>query len=159
MSMCRVFFCVVGRGCLLWPVHSLVKILLVFDLLHFVLQGQICSTLGLPLLCFISQLWGTQGEINPFVFIGRTIAEIKVLVAQLFPTLCDPWISACQASLFITIYRRSLRLRSIESVMPSSHFILGRPLLLLPPIPPSIRVFFQSVNTSHEVAKVLEFQL
>ena len=35
----------------------------------------------------------------------------------------------------------SLRLRSIESVMPSSHLILGRPLLLLPPIPPSIRVF------------------
>ena len=41
----------------------------------------------------------------------------------------------------ITISRSSLRLMSIESVMPSSHLILGRPLLLLPPIPPSIRVF------------------
>ena len=41
----------------------------------------------------------------------------------------------------ITISRSSLRLTSIESVMPSSHLILGRPLLLLPPIPPSIRVF------------------
>ena len=43
--------------------------------------------------------------------------------------------------LSITISRSSLRLTSIESVMPSSHLILSRPLLLLPPIPPSIRVF------------------
>ena len=52
-----------------------------------------------------------------------------------------PWITACQASLFITHSRSSLRLTSIESVMPSSHLILCRPLLLLPPIPPSIRIF------------------
>ena len=44
-------------------------------------------------------------------------------------------------SLSITSYRSSLRLMCIESVMPSSHLILCRPLLLLPPIPPSIRVF------------------
>ena len=52
-----------------------------------------------------------------------------------------PWITARQASLSITNSLRSLRLTSIESVMPSSHHILGCPLLLLPPIPPSIRVF------------------
>ena len=52
-----------------------------------------------------------------------------------------PWIAARQASLSITNSRSSLRLTSIESVMLSSHLILGRPLLLLPPIPPSIRVF------------------
>ena len=57
---------------------------------------------------------------------------------RLFTT---PWIAACQASLSITNSRSSLRLRSIESVMPSSHLILCCPLLLLPPIPPSIRVF------------------
>ena len=51
------------------------------------------------------------------------------------------WIAARQASLSITISRSSIRLMSIESVMPSSHLILGRPLLLLPPILPSIRVF------------------
>ena len=45
MSMCRVFFCVVGRGCLLWPVHFLGKTLLVFALLHSVFQGQICLLL------------------------------------------------------------------------------------------------------------------
>ena len=52
-----------------------------------------------------------------------------------------PWITAHQASLSTTNSRSSLRLTSIESVMPSSHLILCRPLLLLPPIPPSIRVF------------------
>jgi len=52
-----------------------------------------------------------------------------------------PLIAAHQASLSITNSRSSLRLTSIESVMPSSHFILYRPLLLLPPIPSSIRVF------------------
>ena len=52
-----------------------------------------------------------------------------------------PWIAAHQASLSITISQSSLRLTSIESEMPSSHLILGRPLLLLPPIPPRIRVF------------------
>ena len=52
-----------------------------------------------------------------------------------------PWIAARQASLSITNSRSSPRLTSIESVMPSSHLILCRPLVLLPPIPPSIRVF------------------
>ena len=51
------------------------------------------------------------------------------------------WIAACQASLSITISRNSLRLTSIESVMPSSHLILCCPLFLQPQIPPSIRVF------------------
>ena len=75
---------------------------------------------------------------------------------RLFTT---PWITERQASLSITNSWSSLRLTSIESVMPSSHLILCRPLLLLPSIPSSIRVFFQWVNPSHEVAKVLEFQL
>ena len=52
-----------------------------------------------------------------------------------------PWIAARQASLSITNYMSLLKLTSIESVMPSSHLILCRPLLLLPLIPPSIRVF------------------
>ena len=51
-----------------------------------------------------------------------------------------PWIAARQASLSITNSRSSLRLMSIESVMPSSHLILCRLLLFPPPIPPSIRV-------------------
>ena len=57
---------------------------------------------------------------------------------RLFAT---PWIAARQASLSITNSQRSPKLMCIKSVMPSSHFILCRLLLLLPPIPPSIRVF------------------
>ena len=57
---------------------------------------------------------------------------------QLFAT---PWIAAHQASLSITNSWSSPRLMSIESVMPSNHLILCHPLLLLPPIPASIRVF------------------
>ena len=62
-------------------------------------------------------------------------------VTQSCPNLSDPWIAARQASLSITISWSSPRLTSIESVMPSSHLILCHPLFLLPPIPPSIRVF------------------
>ena len=57
---------------------------------------------------------------------------------QLFAT---PWIAACQASLSITNSRSLLKLMSIESVMPSNHLILCRPLPLLPSIYPSLRVF------------------
>ena len=57
------------------------------------------------------------------------------------PLFATPWIAARQASLSITISWSSLRLTSIESVRPSSHLILGRPLLLLPSIPSGIGVF------------------
>ena len=57
---------------------------------------------------------------------------------RLFAT---PWTAARQASLSITNSRTSLRLTSIKSVMPSTHLILRGSLLLLPPIPSSIRVF------------------
>ena len=52
-----------------------------------------------------------------------------------------PWIAARQASLSITNSRSSLKLTSIQSVMPSSHLVFCHPLFLLPPIPPSIKVF------------------
>ena len=68
-----------------------------------------------------------------------TLSSVQLLSrVRLFVT---PWIIAHQASLSITHSRNSLKLTSIKSVMPSSHLILCCPLLLLPPIPPSIRVF------------------
>ena len=59
-----------------------------------------------------------------------------------------PWIAARQASLSITNSRSLLKPMSIESVMPSNRLILCHPLLLLPPIPPSIRVF-SNESTRH----------
>ena len=62
-------------------------------------------------------------------------------VAQSCPTLCDPMAWSPKASLSFTIFQSLLKLMSIESVMPSNHLVLCHPLLLLPSIFPSIRVF------------------
>ena len=82
-----------------------------------------------------------QDKISTFAILAQhyqfSSAQLLSRV-QLFATPC---IAARQASLSITIYQNSLKLTSIESVMPSSHLILCYLLLLLPPIPPSIRVF------------------
>ena len=66
------------------------------------------------------------------------IIQFSSVWVRLFVT---PWITAHQASMSITNSKSLLKLLSIESVMPSSHLILCHPILLLPPIPPSIRVF------------------
>ena len=74
-----------------------------------------------------------------FTFNNNLPSSVQSLSrVRLFAT---PWIAAHQASLSITNSWSSLKLISIEPVMPSSHLILCRPLLLRPPIPPKIRVF------------------
>ena len=73
-------------------------------------------------------------------------------VAQSCPALCNPWTAACQAFLSFTISPSLVKLMSTESVMPTNHLILCHPLLLLPSVFPSIRVFSIEV---HHVAKVL----
>ena len=71
--------------------------------------------------------------------IRHTLSSVQSLSrGRLFAT---PWIAARQTSLSITNSGSSPKLMCIKSVMPSSHLILCRPLVLLPPIPPSIRVF------------------
>ena len=81
-------------------------------------------------------------KLVPLLFALKTIllfSSVQLLShVWLFPT---PWIAARQASLSITNSQNFLKLKSIEPVMPSSHLILCHPLLLLPPTPPSIRVF------------------
>ena len=72
--------------------------------------------------------------------VGGIVCQSVQLLSRV-PLFATPWITARQAYLSITNFRSSLRLLCIESVMPSSHLILCRHLLLLPPIPPSIRVF------------------
>ena len=74
---------------------------------------------------------------------------------RLFAT---PWIAAYQASLSVTNSQSLPKPMCIKSVMPSSHLILCHPLLLLPLILPRLGSF-PGVNSSHQVAKVLEFQL
>ena len=64
-----------------------------------------------------------------------------ISVAQLSPTLCNPMNCSTPGLPVHHQLPEFTQTQSIESVMPSSHLILGRPLLLLPPIPPSIRVF------------------
>ena len=69
----------------------------------------------------------------------RLLSSVQSLTrVQLFVT---PWTATCQASLSITSFQSLLKLMSIESVMPSNHLILCRPLLLRPSIFPSIRVY------------------
>ena len=91
---------------------------------------------------FSAVIWSDFHLSNHFfmISVGQTwVSSVQLLShVRLFAT---PWIAARQASLSITNSRSSLRLTSIESGMPFSHLILCRPLLLLPSIPPSIRVF------------------
>ena len=75
---------------------------------------------------------------NCYAYISSVQFSSVALCVRLFAT---PWIAARQASLSITNSRSLPKLMCIESVMPSSHLILCRPLLLLPSISPSIRVF------------------
>ena len=94
------------------------------------------KTLESPLDCKEIQPVHSKGD-QSWVFIGSSVQFSHLVVSD----SATPWIAAHKASLSITNFQSSLKLTSIESVMPSSHLILCRPLLLLPPIPPSIRVF------------------
>ena len=97
------------------------------------------SLLSYPTLPSHSSKSPGNAKLGSLYYIAASFSSVQSLShVRLFAT---PWITAGQASLSITNSRSSLRLTSIKSVMPSSHLILCRPLLLLPPIPPSIRVF------------------
>ena len=109
----------------------------------------------------IFRVWG---NVDSYIISNFSVPYIRILFKWLFFSLmifevkgflkfssvqslscvrlfATPWIAARQASLSITNSRSLFKLTSIELVMPSSHLILCRPLLLLPPVPPSIRVF------------------
>ena len=90
-------------------------------------------------LCGANVLAGKTGFKQVILRLSVRFSSVQSLShVQLFAT---PWTAAHQASLSITNFWSSLKLMSIESVMPSSHLIPCHPLLLLPPIPPSIKVF------------------
>ena len=75
------------------------------------------------------------------LFFAFYSVSVSAQLPSCFWLFATPWTAACQASLSITNSRSPPKPMSIESVMPSNHLILCHPLLLLPPIPPSIRVF------------------
>ena len=89
----------------------------------------------LTLICML--IWISTWRFHRHFILQFT--SVQSLSRVLF--FATPWIAARQPSLSITNSQSSLKLMSIELVMPSSHLILCCPLLLLPPIPPSIRVF------------------
>ena len=94
------------------------------------------------------------GKEKKVLFVSHSVQSLSCV--QLFVT---PWTAACQAFLSIINSWRMLKLMSIESVMPSNHLILCCPLLLLPSIFPSIRVFSNESVLHIQVAKILELQL
>ena len=100
-------------------------------------------------VCLWEVVWIDLVKINPgengWSWLGFSLCNCLFIYqfsslscVRLFAT---PWIAACQASLSITNSWSLLKLMPVRSVMPSSHLILCHPLLLLPPVPPSIRVF------------------
>ena len=130
---------------------------------HFLLQcmkvksesevAQSCLTLSDPMDCSL------PGSSARGIFQTRVLEWVAIAFSSVFPAsfnfssvqllscvplFANPWTAACQASLSFTISWSLLKLMSIESVMPFHHLILCRPLLLLPSIFLSIRVFLMS---------------
>ena len=121
-------------------------------------------------LCFFLMTPGIVGTLFPFSLIAVVVQSLSHV--QLFATL---WTAALQASLSFTISQRLLNLMSIKSVMRSNHLILCHPLLLLPSIFPSIRVFSNeptlhirwpkywsfsfSINPSNEYSGLISFRI
>ena len=112
------------------------------------IEKDTCTIMFTAALFTVAQTWKklrcqlTDEWIKKLLYIYTMKYSVQFSsVALSCPTLCDPMNQARQASLSITNPRSSPRLTSIELVMPSSHLILCHPLLLLPAIPPSIRVF------------------
>ena len=101
--------------------------------------------------------WTALSLPSPLLTVWTHHSSVQSLSrVQLFVT---PWTAARQASLSITSSRSLRKPMSMESVMPSSHLILCRPLLPAAFNLSQHQVLFQGVGSSHQVAKALEFQL
>ena len=87
-----------------------------------------------------------------------TVKSFVVQSLSCVRIFATPWTAAHQASLSFPISQSLLEFMSVELVLPSNHLILCHPLLLLPSIFPSIRIFSNEVSSSNQVAKVLELQ-
>ena len=150
MSMCRAVSCIVGRGCLLWPVHSLGRTLLAFALIHFVLRGQTCLLLQVS-LDFLIFYYSPHDEKD----------TVGIIVVQLLSRiwLCDPM--DCSTSGFPVLYHlpelAQLHVHWVGDVTQPS-------CPLSSPFPPVFNLFqhqglFKWVSSLLQVARVLELQL
>ena len=148
----------------LFSVAGIIVSIFVYLCMHF-----ICFFLNPPtfLLWTCLNIYKVSGQYRELPYIQCSAsAIISVYVAfvvvqslsrvWLFAT---PWIAARQASLSITNFLSLLKLMSIKSVIPSSHLILCHPLLLLPPIPPRIRVFSNESTLRMSWPKYWSFSL
>ena len=111
----------------------------------------------------------SHGEIGNRKYLSSCCSVTQCLA------LVTPWTAACQASLSFTLSQSLLKFMSIQSMMPSNHFILCCPLLLMPSIFPSIRVFSNestlcirwpkywsfsfSISTSNEYSGLISFRI
>ena len=105
--------------------------------------------------------WATNAYLMNLAkqIVGQDAAVTNFVVIQLLShvLLCSPWTAAHQASLCFTISWSLLKLTSIGSVMPSKHLILYCPLLFLPSISPSIRIFSNELTSCVRCLKFWSF--
>ena len=172
MSMCRVFLCVVGRGCLLWPVYSLARTLLAFALLHFVLQGQICLLLQVFLgflllhsspLYWKGHLFGVL-VLEPCPYLKKKQKLLNYLLLLLLscpvcPTLCDP-MDCSTPGVPVPHHLPSFSQVHVHCIGDAIH--LSQPLM--PSSPSALDLsqhqsFFQWVTCLHQRTKILKLQL
>ena len=94
---------------------------------------------------------GVEGPALSVIVVVQSLSRVRLFVT--------PWTAACQASLSFTVSQSWLRLMSIESVMPSNHLIFCHPLLLLPPIFLSIKVFSSELGLRIRWPKFWSFSI
>ena len=120
----------------------------------------VCCSMSSSNWCFLTCILVSQeaGQVLWYSHLFQNFPQFIGILSrvQLFAT---PWPAACQTSLSITNSQSLLKLKSNESVMPSNHPILSRPLLLLAFNLSQHQGLLKWVSSSHQVAKVLEFQL
>ena len=100
------------------------------------MESYTCNVHFINLLCKFPWI-----SFQVFIIMLKVCFSVVQFSHSVMSDFVSPWTTAWQASLSITNSWSLLKLMSIKSAVPFSHLILCRPLLLLPPIPPSIRVF------------------
>ena len=138
--------------------ERLIKLRMVFSSLKK------AKTFFFPSSCWLAVVWQKSRELGGRD--GGSAADRRLLclspvVVQSLSRVrlsATPWTAAHLASLSFTISGSLLKLMSIESVMPSSCLFICRPLLLLPSVFPSFRIFSYNFGSSHQMPRVLELQ-